>query len=61
MKDLETVSQDYAKRVIESNPEAKNAEGLIATAVVYGANEMCNSLDEMDFGVARRMVQGLHA
>lgn len=57
MKDLETVSQDYAKRVIESHPEAKNAEGLIATAVVYGANEMCNSLDEMDFGDAIRALK----
>ena len=30
----------------------KDAEGLIATAVVYGANELYNQIDEMDFGNA---------
>lgn len=51
-KDLEQVAQDYAKRVVECNPNAKDAEGLIATAVVYGANELYNQIDEMDFGNA---------
>lgn len=52
MKDLEAVAQDHAKNVVECNPNAKEAEGLIATAVVYGANELFHSLDEMDFGNA---------
>lgn len=52
MKDLEAVAQDHAKCVVECNPNAKEAEGLIATAVVYGANELFHSLDEMDFGNA---------
>lgn len=52
MKDLEALAQDYAKSVVECNPEAKEAEGLIATAVVYGANELFHYLDEMDFGNA---------
>lgn len=51
-KDLEQVAQDYAKRVVECNPNAKDAEGLIATAVVYGANELYKKIDEMDFGNA---------
>lgn len=51
-KDLEQVAQDYATRVVECNPDAKDAEGLIATAVVYGANELYNQIDEMDFGNA---------
>ena len=52
MKDLEAVAQDHAKGVAECNPNAKEAEGLIATAVVYGANELFHNLDEMDFGNA---------
>lgn len=38
--------------MVECNPNAKDAEGLIATAVVYGANELYNQIDEMDFGNA---------
>ena len=52
MKDLEQVSQDYANRVVGCNPNAKDSEGLIATAVIYGANELFNQLDEMDFSNA---------
>ena len=52
MKDLEAVAQDHAKNVVECNPNAKEAEGLIATAVVYGANELFHNLDEMDCGNA---------
>lgn len=52
MKDLETLAQDHAKGVVECNPNAKEAEGLISTAVVYGANELFHNLDEMDFGNA---------
>lgn len=52
MKDIEAVAQDHAKGVVECNPNAKEAEGLIATAVVYGANELFHNLAEMDFGNA---------
>lgn len=52
MNDLEAVAQNYAKGVVVCNPDAKEAEGLIATAVVYGANELFHNLDEMDFGNA---------
>lgn len=52
MIDLEQVAQGHAKSVVECNPSAKEAEGLIATAVVYGANELFHHLDEMDFGNA---------
>lgn len=52
MNDLETLAQNHAKGVIECNPSLKEAEGLIATAVVYGANELWWQLDEMDFGNA---------
>lgn len=52
MKDLEQSAQDYANGVIECNPDAENAKGLIATAVVYGANHLFHDLDVMDFGNA---------
>lgn len=52
MNNLEQVAQNHAKSVVEYNPSAKEAEGLIATAVVYGANELFHHLDEMDFGNA---------
>ena len=52
MNNLEQVAQNHAKSVVECNPSAKEAEGLIATAVVYGANELFHHLDEMDFGNA---------
>lgn len=55
--DLEQVAQDYAKRVVECNPNAKDAEGLIATAVVYGANESYYQLAEMDFGNAIKVLK----
>lgn len=57
MIDLEQVAQYHAKSVVECNPFAKEAEGLIATAVVYGANELFHHLDEMDFGNALKALK----
>ncbi|WP_290145012.1 DUF2829 domain-containing protein [Muribaculum intestinale] len=52
MNNLEQIAQDHANAVVESNPDAESAKGLIATAVIYGANELFHNLDEMDFGNA---------
>lgn len=48
---LEEAAIKFAKDVIDSNPDAKNAEGLIHTAVIFGAN--CITVTErMNFGQA---------
>ena len=49
---LEQAAQEFAKRVVKSNPEAKNAEGLIHTAVIYGSQHIGDLSEEMSFGQA---------
>lgn len=53
---LEQKAIEFAKSVVDSNPEAKNAEGLIHTAVVYGANHITLT-EEMSFGQAIRALK----
>lgn len=53
MKTIEDVAAAFAKNCTDCNPEAKNCEGLICTAVVYGANHLVDSLTKnLDFGQA---------
>ncbi|MCM1142295.1 MAG: DUF2829 domain-containing protein [Muribaculum sp.] len=49
---LEQAAQEFAKRVVKSNPEARGAEGLIHTAVIYGAQNIDELSEEMSFGQA---------
>lgn len=48
---LEEAAIKYAKAVIDSNPDAKCAEGLIHTAVIYCAKHIAVT-ERMDFGQA---------
>lgn len=49
--DLEAIAQKHAAGVVACDPTLKAAEGVIATAVIYGHNEAWNR-DSMDFGDA---------
>ncbi|MCM1140946.1 MAG: DUF2829 domain-containing protein [Muribaculum sp.] len=53
---LEQAAIDYAKNVVECNPDAKNVEGLIHTAVIYGASHITVT-EGMTFGQAIRALK----
>lgn len=62
MQDYEKMSSIHAEAVIESNPHARNAKGLIATAYVTGYSAGArgeNISDELTFGQAiEKLKQG---
>lgn len=55
---IESAAQAHAACVAKCNLLRKNSEGLIATAVIYGAHEVWGDLQELTFGQA---VQALKA
>lgn len=55
---LEEAAKAHAKSVVESNPGCANAEGLIHTAVIYGANHIADDVTEdLDFGMAVKALE----
>lgn len=60
MIDIETLAQERAARTVESNPDAKPAEGLLATAVIMGAQIVERPWEHgetFDFGSAIRALK----
>ena len=57
MINIEEMAQERAARTVESNPDAKPAEGLIATAIIQGAQIIerpWEYAETFDFGGAIR-------
>lgn len=55
---LDEIADAFAENVVRCNPEHKQSGGLIATSVIYGANEVWRDLATLTFGQA---VQALKA
>lgn len=60
MIDIEEMAQERAARTVESNPDAKTAEGLLATAIIQGAQIIerpWEHSETFDFGAAIRALK----
>ncbi len=60
MIDIEQLAQECAASTVKTNPEAKPAEGLLATAVIMGAQIMERPWEQgqtFDFGGAIRALK----